>query len=725
MKKFLFLMLIPTMVSAQQTINGLNIKGKLDVISTTKSSNPCPSMTEAQRDLIIVPATGSCVYNTNALSLNIYDGAEWKSAGGGGISLWLTLTDYKTDDVVIDSNKIYKSLSDHTSGVFATDLANGEWIELSAQDDLTGPISSTGTVTSITSQTGTGSKIVVDTSPVLVTPEIGAATGSSLKLSDKMISSYQTPDNMAKNGDVELTDVSMFTCGASNTCARTIASGEYSKGLAALKVSTTAVALDVSQTVLTPSGIQKQGYVRLLYKIPATITDAQICSLVDAAEQNCVPSNKLIANGLFNQIEIPLIFGTTSAGFKIKTTATYTQDVFIDNVILAQGLGTQNLMLDNVYSVKVSSAGVVSDENKDWISFTSVTDTSLYTYALSGFTAAPNCTAVINVNDATTNYNWTIVSVSSTQVQLRTRYTDTSYPVGIKYAVAHTLICQKSGNDYLNSSANVYSQASADYSDIPFTPTTTGLGTITAGNTCTKSRKGGDLIISCFFTTGTATPVLGSITLPDSLTLDSTRLGVSNTTAASGKYVGTSLQNGNAGSFIGVVTATGTATDKVYFAANTSGAAALVPANANATHYNTQPTSITFRVPISGWSNANSIIGSFAGVPAVPGYQGKVDTFSVSYGTGVATTVCSASPCSYLDQIGNAVSSMTRVGTGDYSLNLSKTYIRLKCDPSIQIAGLPRQVQCNNCNSVQVRASNTADTVFIDTAGTLMCQGTF
>ncbi len=49
--------------------------------------------------------------------------------------------------------------------------------------NLTGPITSVGNATSIASQTGTGTKFVVDTSPTLVTPNIGAATGTSLQLS--------------------------------------------------------------------------------------------------------------------------------------------------------------------------------------------------------------------------------------------------------------------------------------------------------------------------------------------------------------------------------------------------------------------------------------------------------------------------------------------------------------------------------------------------------------
>jgi hypothetical protein len=46
--------------------------------------------------------------------------------------------------------------------------------------NLTGPITSVGNATSVASQTGTGTTFVMNTSPILVTPSIGAATGASL-----------------------------------------------------------------------------------------------------------------------------------------------------------------------------------------------------------------------------------------------------------------------------------------------------------------------------------------------------------------------------------------------------------------------------------------------------------------------------------------------------------------------------------------------------------------
>lgn len=49
-----------------------------------------------------------------------------------------------------------------------------------APSNLTGVITSVGNITSIASQTGTGTKFVVDTSPTLVTPNIGVATATSI-----------------------------------------------------------------------------------------------------------------------------------------------------------------------------------------------------------------------------------------------------------------------------------------------------------------------------------------------------------------------------------------------------------------------------------------------------------------------------------------------------------------------------------------------------------------
>lgn len=64
----------------------------------------------------------------------------------------------------------------------STDAATKGYIDTAviAPGNLTGPITSVGSATSIASQTGTGTKFVVDTSPTLVTPVLGVATATSI-----------------------------------------------------------------------------------------------------------------------------------------------------------------------------------------------------------------------------------------------------------------------------------------------------------------------------------------------------------------------------------------------------------------------------------------------------------------------------------------------------------------------------------------------------------------
>jgi hypothetical protein len=82
---------------------------------------------------------------------------------------------------------IAKVLTGYVSGagtVSATDSILQAIQKLNGNDatnaNLTGVITSVGNATSIASQTGTGTKFVVDTSPVLVTPNIGVATATSI-----------------------------------------------------------------------------------------------------------------------------------------------------------------------------------------------------------------------------------------------------------------------------------------------------------------------------------------------------------------------------------------------------------------------------------------------------------------------------------------------------------------------------------------------------------------
>ena len=82
------------------------------------------------------------------------------------------------------------AISAATSGtdyVVPSGSITGNAATVTTNADLTGVITSVGNATSIASQTGTGNTFVMSTSPTLVTPNIGAATGTSLTLSGDLV----------------------------------------------------------------------------------------------------------------------------------------------------------------------------------------------------------------------------------------------------------------------------------------------------------------------------------------------------------------------------------------------------------------------------------------------------------------------------------------------------------------------------------------------------------
>jgi hypothetical protein len=83
-----------------------------------------------------------------------------------------------TGALAMGTNKI-TGMGDPTS---AQDAATKNYVDTVtvAPSNLTGVITSVGSVTSIASQTGTGTKFVVDNTPTLITPVLGVATATSI-----------------------------------------------------------------------------------------------------------------------------------------------------------------------------------------------------------------------------------------------------------------------------------------------------------------------------------------------------------------------------------------------------------------------------------------------------------------------------------------------------------------------------------------------------------------
>lgn len=99
---------------------------------------------------------------------------------------------YNATPVVQQTGDVATALS--TLGLVGTPT-----IVATTNANLTGVITSSGNATSIALQTGTGTKFVVDTSPTLVTPVIGVATGTGLTLTGSGANSLAVGLNGATN----------------------------------------------------------------------------------------------------------------------------------------------------------------------------------------------------------------------------------------------------------------------------------------------------------------------------------------------------------------------------------------------------------------------------------------------------------------------------------------------------------------------------------------------
>jgi hypothetical protein len=94
-----------------------------------------------------------------------------QSAGIAPANAWMTGTAYIVGTGVVQAGSLYRCLVQHTSGVFATDLAAGDWVFVA---------SLTAAFTAGANLTLTGNVFSVSTSPHFTTPNIDVATATSV-----------------------------------------------------------------------------------------------------------------------------------------------------------------------------------------------------------------------------------------------------------------------------------------------------------------------------------------------------------------------------------------------------------------------------------------------------------------------------------------------------------------------------------------------------------------
>lgn len=355
-------------LTGNQSVDGVKtFTGKLVASSTVNGSIPCPVMTEAERDLF-TPVEGDCVYNSDTLKLNIFDGSVWKDVGGaGGISLWLTANPYNVNDIIIESDKIYRCLVAHTSGVFATDLAAAKWTEVSASPVTPYSLNDGGTNKALTAVNGGIVWVDADSFEILaagvsgqVLQSNGAASPSwvnksisgkaenssaitleEIQVSNNQLTQTDTNKHLVETGNTNILvnpsfEHSTFSTGWNNVLGTfAVESTVVVHGKKSAKVTLSSQAFDLRQDSTLyqaqfADGVQGLASVR----VKTTVSGIRVCS-----RQNGVVSSSLCvnvqANGKWGLYKVPFTLGGISNGIEIDSNSVaVTGDVYVDDAFV-------------------------------------------------------------------------------------------------------------------------------------------------------------------------------------------------------------------------------------------------------------------------------------------------------------------------------------------------------------------------------------------------------
>lgn len=665
-------------LTGNQTVGGIKtFDGKFVTSSTVNGAIPCPVMTETQRNAF-TPAQADCVYNSTSLKLNVFDGSVWKDVGGaGGISLWLTANPYNVNDIIIESDKIYRCLIAHTSGTFATDLSASKWTEVS--QGLTAPVSLAygGTNKNITASSGSVVYVDADSfeqvsgtsgqvlqsngssAPTFVNKSISAKSQNNasviaeeIQVPNNLLTQIDTNKHLNETGNKNILSNPSFEHSTFSTSWTNVA-GTFTqetsividgKASAKLVLSAQTMSLVQSSTLYQAQfadGVQGLASVRIKSDVALKVCSVQAGTV---STTNCV---NVVANNKWGLYKVPFILGGTSNGISIASSGAvsgtaYIDDAFTGTTSLTQEMNACNdVSCETEFSARVSSLGVASAENKDLINSCSRSTTGTYSCSFNSgiFSFAPNC-SVSPITSAFNTISRDVIATSS----------------GIDYKVVNVggtptlndqevaIICQKQGADFIAakqlSNGNTYSSTNADtdWASCGHTAASfIGFGAVSSISTQCK-RDGSDLLVKGTYTTQTGTAVELRLSLPSWNGSQLTSAGSS--IIPSVQLAGKGNRNvPSAAFFSGITLLIEPSVSYITFGGESSTLSgeqkALGTQLANTGPYNW---AINARIPIAGWTDSNIIIGQFNGLESCTDTLECTDTFSAKISsTGVVS----------------------------------------------------------------------------------------
>lgn len=351
-----------------------------------------------------------------------------------------------------------------------------------------------------------------------------------------------------------------------------------------------------------------------------------------------------------------------SVGVSVVTTSSTTGTYYIDAGYVGNARNIGAGVPNNTFSAKVSSAGVVSDENEDFLNGNCSTSSGTMTcnFSTSKFALAPNC--AVSAYIASANRALTITSISTSQLVF------VGYGLLGTVAAADTgatIVCSRAGTDFIQPTIMPNSW-DKDWSS--FTPTLTGVGTPSIEG-CFYRKNNDSMDLKCTFVTGTVAASAFSITIPNSLQVDSSKNPSSTNASSHGLAYNTTDSSGYPSSAAGpfVVFSDTSVNANLLYISKVSSVGNFSKANGSDIASTTQRIRIeAYGIPIVGWAtsqNAPLLVGS-----VTSNATSAVRTESARIYGGGTNSACTTSPCS-VGQIASWISSTTRSGAGAYVVN--------------------------------------------------------
>lgn len=312
--------------------------------------------------------------------------------------------------------------------------------------NLSGPITSSGNTTSVASQTGTGSKFVMDTAPTLVTPVLGVATatsvnGTAIPTSKTLVVTTDKLNAMAPTTSSEFAGVISDETGTGGTVVLSV-----SPALTGIPTSPTAASTDSSTQIATTA------FVKAI---------ASSTNFVDLTNAQTVAGVKTFSsNGIFNGQTIGR--GNASGAENLAVGA---------NAMNGVSGGSRNTAIG--YAAMQSYVGTGFDNN-----------TSLGYNNMNALTSGTGNTSV-----GAESMSALLTGTSNTSVGNQSLIATTgSSNVGIGKGAGST-ITSGSNNTMLGTGANVGTNSLSNTTAIGFGATVVASNTIQLGNTSITDVK--------------------------------------------------------------------------------------------------------------------------------------------------------------------------------------------------------------------------------------------